>query len=50
MQWHALRRRGFSEADQAELVRVLSAHDRSMSASTLTTAFVWLACNEPGAI
>jgi hypothetical protein len=47
LQWHALRRRGFAEGDQAELVRVLTAHDRSMPAGTLTTAFVWLAFAEP---
>jgi hypothetical protein len=50
LQWHALRRRGFSEADQAELVRVLTAHDRSMPAGTLATAFVWLAFAEPGIV
>ena len=50
LQWHALRRRGFSEADQAELVRVLTAHDRAMPASSLTAAFVWLAFAEPGLV
>ena len=50
LQWHALRRRGFSEGDQAELVRVLTAHDRSMPAGTLTTAFVWFAFAEPGTV
>jgi hypothetical protein len=50
LQWHALRHRGFSEEDQAELVRVLAVHERSMPPSTLTAAFVWLAFAEPGVI
>jgi hypothetical protein len=50
LQWHAIRRRGFSEEDQAELVRVLTPHDRSMSVSTLTAAFVWIAFAEPGTV
>jgi hypothetical protein len=50
LQWHAMRRRGFSEDDQADLVRVLTPHDRSMPASTLTAAFVWLAFAEPGMV
>jgi hypothetical protein len=36
-----------SEDDQAELVRVLTAHDRAMASSTMTAAFVWLAFAEP---
>jgi hypothetical protein len=50
LQWHALRRRGFSEEDQAELRRVLVVHDRAMPANTLTSAFVWLAFGEPDAV
>jgi hypothetical protein len=50
VQWRALRRRGFSEEDQAELRRVLAAHDRAMPANTLTAAFVWLAFGEPDGV
>jgi len=50
VQWRALRRRGFSEEDQAELRRVLVAHDRAMPANTLTAAFVWLAFGEPDGV
>jgi hypothetical protein len=50
LQWQALRTRGVSEDDRQELVRILGAHDRSMPASTLTSAFVWLAFAEPGIV
>ena len=38
LQSHALRQRGFSEQEQAELRRVIGAHDHSMAASILTAA------------
>jgi hypothetical protein len=50
LQWSAIRGRGFSEEDQAELVHVLTPHDQSMPASTLTASFVWLAFASPGVI
>jgi hypothetical protein len=47
LQWHALRRRGFSEGAQADLRRLLVAHERALPATTLTAAFVWLAFGAP---
>jgi hypothetical protein len=47
LQWGALKARGFTEDERAELVDRLAHHEAAMPGQTLATAFAWTALGAP---